>query len=109
MSSAYNPADDLEGMTAALFVHLARRRSRGFNAHKTPENGFAFPSEAPTLWIKFGIDTSTLIKESEMQSYVHKHLPSQAGCRVPSVYRIHVSLLSTRALLLPLTLSDRCL
>lgn len=105
MPSAYNPADDLDGMTAALFAHLERRRSRGFNARKTPENGFAFPPEAPVLWIKFDMDASVLIRESEMQSFVHENLPSQAGCRVPRVYRIHVSLLSTRALVLPLTLS----
>lgn len=91
MPSAYNPADDLEGIPAALFAHFAREREPGFDARKTPENGFLFPPEAPTLWVKFNIDAPTIIKESEMHSYVYDHFPSLPGCQIPKVRRVYVS------------------
>lgn len=91
MSSAYNPSDDVEGIMAAFFNHLARRRKRGFNARRTPENGFFFPSEAPSLWVKFGPDAPTIAKEARMQSYVYENWSSQENCRVPKIHRVFVS------------------
>lgn len=91
MPSAYNPADDLEGITAALYGHFARPRARDVEARTTPENVFLFPPEAPTLWVKFNIDAQTIIKESKMHSYVYDNWPSLPVFQIPKIRRVYVS------------------
>lgn len=91
MASSYDPADDFDGIVAAFFAHLARRQEPSFDFVKIPENGFLFPPDAPTLWVKFDVDVSSMVSESEMQTYVYHHLPPQENCCIPKVHRVYVS------------------
>jgi len=89
MASSYDPADDFDGIVAAFFAHLARRQEPSFDFVKIPENGFLFPPDAPTLWVKFDVDVSSMVSESEMQTYVYHHLPPQENCCIPKVHRVY--------------------